>query len=133
MPDPLPCSLDSSAIGLAFVSQMRQASSCFKATAFTFPSGLKTLPLIFPTPIVTHVSRGSLFHPRQALLCGFVSYSLQCFPVYNVHSFTGSLVNFCLLLLEYKLHEGRNVYDLSQYLTHSKKILLFTRGPITMF
>lgn len=82
---------------------------------------------------ITPVSKGSLSHPRRALVHVCISYSLEhFFPVWNVHSFTGLLVHFCLLLLEYKLHESRNVYGLSQYPTHSKKILRYIRDPISI-
>lgn len=135
VPHTLACSLDSSVTGSVFVSQIQQASSCFKAIAFSTPSGLKTLPL----PIPTSDYFSLLMSPKAAypipdkfscMALFPVPYSI--FPVWNAHSFIRLLVNLCLLLLEYKHHEGRNVYGLSQYLKHSKKSLLYTRDPITI-
>lgn len=56
VPHTLACSLDSSVTGSVFVSQIQQASSCFKAIAFSTPSGLKTLPCLFLRLTTSHYS-----------------------------------------------------------------------------
>lgn len=103
---------------------------------------LRLLFFLFPLPenfpprysyawllLITHVSKNSLCHPRQVLLCScflFLAAFFSCLK-FGLH------VNFCLPPLEYYLHEGRNLCGLSQYPIYSKKFLLYIRDLITIW
>lgn len=84
---PLPWSLDSSAIGLVFVSKIRQASSCFRVIAFAVNLWLENSSSKYSYAwllLISHVSEDSLSHLRQVLLCVSVFYSFSLSEMFTL-------------------------------------------------
>lgn len=129
---PLPRSSDSRATGFVFVSQIFQASSCFKAIVFPVPSAWKLFPQIFICLATSHYSclqEQPMPSQTSSIMCScflFLAAFFSCLK-FGLH------VNFCLPPVEYYLHEGRNLCGLSQYPIYSKKFLLYIRDLITIW